>query len=242
MRRRDFIALTAGAAAAWPLAALAQTAKVYRVGTLTGGPAVSSTADRGAVLFDGLAKRGYVLGKNLVHEARGASGKLERVPLLMQHRWNFGNVSIPPFTGGISKMRNVALLALILMVASGSARAETSVSATSSATAIDSTVTFGGNGTCSSTTTCTATNTATGPNTTADATASVTIPRTALVHHCSTLSYQFKVRPVRIVPPILIFHRAQRRYCKLVSGLAFDFQQQGTRIKRRAAYSRPIVY
>jgi len=84
MRRRDFIALTAGAAAAWPLAALAQTAKVYRVGTLTAGPPVSSTADRGAVLFDGLAKRGYVLGQNLVHEARGASGKLERVPLLMQ--------------------------------------------------------------------------------------------------------------------------------------------------------------
>src|SRR6266702_1567310 len=84
MRRRDFIALAGGAAAAWPLGALAQTAKVYRVGTLTAGLPVSSTADRGAVLFGGLAKRGYVLGQNLIHEARGAAGKLERVPQLMQ--------------------------------------------------------------------------------------------------------------------------------------------------------------
>jgi ABC-type uncharacterized transport system substrate-binding protein len=84
MRRRDFIALTGRAAAAWPLGALAQTAKVYRVGTLTPGPPVSATADRGAVLFDGLAKRGYLLGQNLIHEARGASGKLELVPMLMQ--------------------------------------------------------------------------------------------------------------------------------------------------------------
>lgn len=63
MRRRDFIALTGKAAAAWPLGALAQTAKVYRVGTLTAGPPISPKADRGAVLFDGLAKRGYVLGQ-----------------------------------------------------------------------------------------------------------------------------------------------------------------------------------
>jgi putative ABC transport system substrate-binding protein len=31
-----------------------------------------------------LAKRGYVLGQNLVHEARGAAGKIDRVPALMQ--------------------------------------------------------------------------------------------------------------------------------------------------------------
>src|SRR3954452_5953084 len=84
MQRRDFMLLFGGIAAARPLAALAQTPKVYRVGTLTPGPPVSPKADRGAVLFDGLAKRGYVLGQNLIHEARGATGKLERVPQLMQ--------------------------------------------------------------------------------------------------------------------------------------------------------------
>lgn len=83
MRRREFFGLVGGAAA-WPLAAIAQTTKVYRVGTLTPGPPISATADRGAVLFAGLAKRGYMLGQNLVHEARGASGKLELVPQLMQ--------------------------------------------------------------------------------------------------------------------------------------------------------------
>jgi putative ABC transport system substrate-binding protein len=82
MKRREFIGLIG--AAAWPLVGIAQTAKVYRVGTLTPGPPVSSKADRGAVLFDALAKRGYVLGQNLIHEARGASGKLELVPQLMQ--------------------------------------------------------------------------------------------------------------------------------------------------------------
>jgi putative ABC transport system substrate-binding protein len=83
MIRREFITLIAGATA-WPIAAFAQTAKVYKVGTLTAGPPVSSTADRGAFLFEGLAKRGYLLGQNLVHEARGASGRNELLPELMQ--------------------------------------------------------------------------------------------------------------------------------------------------------------
>src|SRR4051812_8757997 len=84
MQRRDFMVLFGGLAAAVPLAALAPTAKIYCVGALPPGPPVSSTADRGAILFDGLAKRGYVLGQNVIHEARGAGGKLERVPQLMQ--------------------------------------------------------------------------------------------------------------------------------------------------------------
>jgi putative ABC transport system substrate-binding protein len=60
MRRREFIGLIA--ATAWPLVAMAQTAKGYRVGTLTPGPPVSATAD-GAALFDGLAKRAMCLDK-----------------------------------------------------------------------------------------------------------------------------------------------------------------------------------
>ena len=82
IRRREFIGLIV--AAAWPFAAVAQTTKVYRVGTLTAGPPISLMAERGAVLFVRLAKHGYMLGHNLVHEARGASGKLELVPRLMQ--------------------------------------------------------------------------------------------------------------------------------------------------------------
>jgi putative ABC transport system substrate-binding protein len=83
MHRRELITLIGGAAA-WPLVARAQTPKVYRVGTLIPGPPIASAAGIGAILFDGLAKRGYVLGQNLVHEARGAAGKIDRVPALMQ--------------------------------------------------------------------------------------------------------------------------------------------------------------
>ena len=76
MRRRDFIALAGGAAAAWPLGTLAQTAKVYRLGTLTPGLPLSSTADRGAVLFAGLAKpaaklREKFLYQNVMYTAAG---------------------------------------------------------------------------------------------------------------------------------------------------------------------------
>src|SRR5882757_9375295 len=83
MHRRELITLIGGAAA-WPLAALAQTSKIYRIGTLTPGPPIASAAGLGAILFEGLAKRGYVLGQNLVYEARGAAGKLDQVPRLMQ--------------------------------------------------------------------------------------------------------------------------------------------------------------
>jgi ABC-type uncharacterized transport system substrate-binding protein len=88
MHRRELITLIGGAAiggvTAWPRAALAQTAKVYRVGTLTPGLPVVPQAGPGAILFDALAKRGYVLGQNLVLESRAALGKVDRVPQMMQ--------------------------------------------------------------------------------------------------------------------------------------------------------------
>jgi putative ABC transport system substrate-binding protein len=84
MRRREFLGFIGGVTASWPLATRAQTGRVYRVGTLTAGPAISSTANRGNGFFDELAKLGFVLGQNLVHEARGASGMIDMVPKLMQ--------------------------------------------------------------------------------------------------------------------------------------------------------------
>lgn len=88
MHRRELITLIGGAAiggaTAWPLAALAQSAKVYRVGTLTPGLPIVAKAGHGAILFNALAKRGYVLGQNLVIESRGAAGKIDLVPQMMQ--------------------------------------------------------------------------------------------------------------------------------------------------------------
>ena len=84
MRRRDFIILLGGMAIASPRAAIAQTSKVYRLGTLTVGPPIGITDGRAAVLINALAKRGYTLGKNFHYEARGAAGDKERLPQLMQ--------------------------------------------------------------------------------------------------------------------------------------------------------------
>src|SRR5215475_2240620 len=64
MRRRDFIALFGGAAAAWPLAARAQEAgRVYRLGFLL--PTARQTPQVEA-FFDELRLNGFVEGKNLV--------------------------------------------------------------------------------------------------------------------------------------------------------------------------------
>ena len=87
MKRREFIALLGGVAAAWPFArpdAIAQTSIMHRLGTLTPGPPMSPATGPGAILINTLAQRGYTLGKNLAYEARGASGNARQLPQLMQ--------------------------------------------------------------------------------------------------------------------------------------------------------------
>src|SRR4029077_19415554 len=81
MRRRQFITLLVGAAAAWPLAARAQQdGRVRRVGWLIGGtegdarPRASVAALRG-----GLAKLGWIEGRNLHVELRFGAGDLGRM-------------------------------------------------------------------------------------------------------------------------------------------------------------------
>jgi putative tryptophan/tyrosine transport system substrate-binding protein len=84
MKRREFIAFLGSMAIAAPREAIAQTSKIYRLGTLTVGPPIAPTAGTGAVLVAGLAQRGYTLGQNLAYEARGAAGKVGQTPQLMQ--------------------------------------------------------------------------------------------------------------------------------------------------------------
>jgi putative ABC transport system substrate-binding protein len=84
MKRREFIALLGGMAIAAPCATVAQTAKIYRIGTLTVGPPIPPTAGTGAMLIAGLAQRGFNLGQNLAYEARGAAGKVSQMANLMQ--------------------------------------------------------------------------------------------------------------------------------------------------------------
>ncbi|HYU53010.1 MAG TPA: hypothetical protein VEK37_08695, partial [Gemmatimonadaceae bacterium] len=65
-KRREFIAMLGGAAAAWPLAARAQqVGKIYRIGILEPVPAERNAANLEA-LCKGLRQLGYVEGRNLV--------------------------------------------------------------------------------------------------------------------------------------------------------------------------------
>src|SRR5215813_4753193 len=69
MRRREFITVLGGLAAAWPHAASSQeTRRVYRLGVLHQLP---RTAPQFAQLFDGLRREGFIEGRNLVIDPRG---------------------------------------------------------------------------------------------------------------------------------------------------------------------------
>src|ERR1700724_3148721 len=76
MRRRDLIMLVSGAAASWPLSALAQqSGKIWRMGFIAHGHETFYDA-----LFEGLRELGYVEGQNLIVERRDAEGHAERFP------------------------------------------------------------------------------------------------------------------------------------------------------------------
>ena len=83
MRRRDFVALLGGAAASLPLAALAQQAKMARIGFL-GLVSASSQRNPVAALRAGLRDLGWVEGRNILIEFRWAEGNYERLPALAE--------------------------------------------------------------------------------------------------------------------------------------------------------------
>jgi len=77
MKRREFITLLSGAAAAWPLAARAQPEKIVTIGILAMEPLPPIDTFREA-----LSDLGYVEGKNVRFEQRYARGRNERFPEL----------------------------------------------------------------------------------------------------------------------------------------------------------------
>jgi ABC-type uncharacterized transport system substrate-binding protein len=98
IRRREFITLLGGAAAAWPLAARGQQPAMPIIAYL-GAASPHTGIQILAALRQSLAEAGYVEGRNVVIEPQWAAGQYERLPAMaaeMVHR----RVSVIVATGG----------------------------------------------------------------------------------------------------------------------------------------------
>jgi len=108
VKRREFIILLGGAAAAWPLAARAQQPAMPVVGYLyLGSPA--HTARQVAAFRRGLSETGYVEGRNVAIEFRWANSEIDRLPALaaelVGHR---AAVIVTPFSSTATRAAKAA--------------------------------------------------------------------------------------------------------------------------------------
>ena len=81
MRRREFITLIGGAAAAWPLAARAQQPAMPAVGFLNSAPP-EAFPERLRAFHRGLKDTGFVEGENVAIVYRWAENQIDRLPEL----------------------------------------------------------------------------------------------------------------------------------------------------------------
>jgi putative ABC transport system substrate-binding protein len=100
MRRRSFLTLLGGAAAAWPLAAKAQQPALPAVGVLHSGSPDDGYTPSLAGFRKGLNETGFVERQNVVIEYRWAQGQFDRLPALADDLVR-SRVAIVVATGGV---------------------------------------------------------------------------------------------------------------------------------------------
>jgi len=90
MNRRTIMALLGGVAVAWPLAAVAQQPKVWRIGVLAQVPPTPAML---SAFRDGMRGRGYVEGQNLSIDVRWPQGSFDQDPSVVTELVN-SNVDV----------------------------------------------------------------------------------------------------------------------------------------------------